>query len=273
MRVTERHTACMLAWWRWAGVDRADLAVRRPDGVMIWRYAVSLETLPLPWARAENARRAEVYIRAARGHCWPVVFLDDVEVGLARRIALEYAALAVLTSTAGGCHVYLRCQRALDECERRHAQCWLAARTGADRGSVSGEHLGRLAGLCNWRRGGVWVNVLASSTERPVWHPSAALDEHGDGSFRTPSLLRMPENPDRGVRVANDRPPLGGGFDTSESGKEWGWVCGLLEAGYEPNRVYLLLCERARQRRGADANRYAETTVRKATQHCRRPHR
>jgi hypothetical protein len=52
--------------------------------------------------------------------------------------------------------------------------------------------------------------------------------------------------------------------DTSLSGAEWGWVCGMLEAGLPPNQAYYRLVERARSRRGPDAERYARYTVGKA---------
>ncbi len=75
------HTDRMLAWWQEVGIDHADLALRRPGDVWVWHRAVSISQLPrfLPWARAENVRRAEVYARPARGSSWPVVFLDDLQ--------------------------------------------------------------------------------------------------------------------------------------------------------------------------------------------------
>ena len=72
------HTETMLAAWRRARVDRADLALRRPSGAMLWQRDLALEDLPMAWARAENAHGAEVYLRPARGRDWPMVFLDDL---------------------------------------------------------------------------------------------------------------------------------------------------------------------------------------------------
>ena len=74
----KQQTQAMLRWWHSAGVGRADLAVHRADGAMIWHRSRALEQLPLAWARAENARSAEVYVRAARGESWALTFLDDV---------------------------------------------------------------------------------------------------------------------------------------------------------------------------------------------------
>ena len=240
----------MLRWWHSAGVERADLAVRRADGAMIWHRSRALEQLPLRWARAENVRAADVYVRPARGEPWPLTFLDDVPTQLARRITEKYSALAVQTSPAGGCHLWLACQRPLDEPERAGAQRWLAQRTGADPASISGEHLGRLVGFKNWKRSGVWVNLLAASRRRP-WDPTPAL-----GACRRRPRRRCP---------AASRPRVG--RDTSPSGRDWAWVCGRLEVGRDHEVVYQRLVARARKRRGPDAERYARHTVDRAVRH------
>ena len=246
-----RQTRAMLEWWRRAGVDRADLAVHRADGVMIWHRSRALERLPLAWARAENLRSAEVYVRAARGEAWPLAFLDDVATQLARRIAQKYSALALETSPVGGCHLWLACRRPLDESERALAQRWLAQRTGADPASTSGEHLGRLAGFRNWKRSGVWVQLVATSW-LDAWDPTPALADPSP-----PAVLQRP----RPTSLPGTRP------DRSPSGLEWGWVCGLLELGCDTDEVYRRLVARARKRRGGDAERYARHTVDRAARH------
>jgi hypothetical protein len=143
-------------------VDRADLAVRRPSGAILWPWNLSLIELPLAWARAENAHGADLYLRPARGPAWwPMVFQDDVNVGLGLTTANAHGVVAMQTPAAGGCHLWLPCARTLDEAERHRAQRWFAEKFGDDRGSISGEHLGRLAGFQNGKRGGCWVNDLA----------------------------------------------------------------------------------------------------------------
>lgn len=247
MRASDQ-TRGMLSWWARTGVDRADIAVRRAHGVMAWHLCRPVRDLPLAWARAENVRHSDVYIRPARGVSWPLVFLDDVLIASAVAIARKYAALIIRTSPAGGCHVWLRCTTPLGEEARCHAQRWLASRIGADKGSVSGEHLGRLAGFRNWKRGGLWVNVLVASEQPPPWDPAVALSNY-----------------------ARDAGPPGAGIarpitstDTSPSGKEWGWACGMLEAGLDPSIVHARLVEHALPRRGHDANRYATRTLARA---------
>lgn len=233
----------MLAWWHWAGIDHIDLAVKRLD-TMAWHCDLAAYDLPLAWARAQNVRHADVYARPARGRAWPLVFLDDVAVPRAQAIARKYEALVVETSHAGGCHVWLACSGSLTEAQRLQAQRWLAQKLGADLGSVSGEHLGRLAGFKNWKRNGVWVNVLEASRHGQRWDPG---DVPATGRTRS-------ETP--GCRH--------GARDTSPSGREWGWVCGQLEAGVDPDLVYNRLLATAHRRRGSDAPRYARRTVERA---------
>ncbi len=251
----KQHIASMLRWWDHVGVGRADLAVRRSCGAMIWHHDLSLDALPIGWAKAENVRQGDVYIRPARGYPWPLVFLDDLPAPTAIRVADKYDALVVETSKAGGCHLWLACSRVLDEEERYQSQKWLASQIEADPGSVSGEHLGRLAGFKNWKRGGPWVNVLDASLHGRYW---------------CPSLQKPVQHPDDGQSATPVRDPVNSqttGFDSSESGTEWGWVCGLLEAGFEENRVFEMLVDRAGPRRGRDVNRYARRTIKEAIKH------
>ena len=51
------HTQAMLDWWAATGVDRVDLAVRRASGAMLWQRDRPIASLPLAWARAENAQQ------------------------------------------------------------------------------------------------------------------------------------------------------------------------------------------------------------------------
>lgn len=240
------HTQRMLGWFQEQGIGTLDAAVRHRDGRMIWQRNSALPPGLLAWARAQNVRGADVYVRPARGEVWPVVLLDDVAPAVAMRIAGKYRALCVRTSAVGGCHVWLACTRELTEQERALAQRWLAPRAGADPASTSGEHLGRLAGFRNWKRAGEWVNVTACSGGR-AWEPILEVQMRGSDRASVP------------VRCATTA-----GADLSQSAKEWGWVCGALEAGCQEDWIHQQLLARAAQRRGADAERYARRTLERA---------
>ena len=261
------HTEAMLAGWQEAHVGRADLAVRRACGAMLWHRDLALEGLPLAWARAENAHGAEVYIRPSRGYDWPLVFLDDVPVGTALQVARHYSGLAIQTSAAGGCHLWLPWPQALDEDSKGQVQRELAGMIGADKGSVSGEHLGRLAGFKNWKRGGCWVNVLKVPGDlQPLGlgllaaQPRPSVRPRMDAGR---SVDRKAPGPPLGIAgsLGQDKAPRG---DGSPSGQEWGWVCRMLEAGREPTWIYQELVERARGRRGQDVDRSVRRTIAKA---------
>jgi len=248
------HTRAMLTAWKGWGVDRADLAVRVPDGGMFWQRDRPLEELPLAWPRAANAHGAEVYIRPARGFDWPLVFLDDVAVPLAVAVANRHDGLAVLTSARGGCHLWLPCAQPLDEQGRSRVQRWLAGKFSADPASISGEHLGRLAGFRNWKRCGCWVNVLA--------FPTGACGVRG--ALEVPlNILEEPDAPPIRPMTRTD-PPGRTGRDASPSGQDWAWVCNMLEGGMDPEKVCRELIAMARSRRGADTERYAQRTVERA---------
>ena len=131
MRARE-HTAAMLRFWSQAGISAVDLVLRRCEGTMIGHHNASPQQLPLAWLRAENVRHAEIYIRPARHHAWAMVLLDDVNDELALRVAQKYAALVVQTSPAGGCHLWLCLNQALDEPQRYLAQRWLIPKLNAD---------------------------------------------------------------------------------------------------------------------------------------------
>ncbi|MEW6365512.1 MAG: DNA-primase RepB domain-containing protein [Acidobacteriota bacterium] len=167
---------------------------------------------------------------------------------MTRRVIRAYAALAVHTSPAGGCHLWLRADRALDQCERTAAQAWLAARTASNPRSVSGEHLGRLAGFKNWKRSGTWVNVLGASATPRTWNPAPAL--------RIPTALQSARTSFRPSPVL--------GRDTSPSGREWAWVCSMLETGADPSSVLTMFVNSAQPRRGNDTRRYAHRTLNRA---------
>ena len=246
--------------WNFCVLDRGMLGHERP------RDRAEVEK-SLGWGWVKNRGGHNVYIRPARGQDWPVVFLDDLPPRKAVGIAHKYSALVVETSS-GNCQVWIRTARALSETERAAVQKVLVVLSGADPGSVSGDHFGRAAGYRNRKKGRndfcVWV-LLATN--------GAALDP-------SPHLTAALPNTEASVRST----PAGatgrgaGGDAKSESEMEYrhclarlGWA---QRRGRDPVGEFPFLIgniadravERGKRKTRAEALRYAELTVQRALQ-------
>lgn len=225
----------------------------------------------LGWAWHENQVGAEVYIRPARWMpdgtpaSWPMTFLDDVTPARAAEIAGEFSA-AVIETSPGLCHVWLVVSRPLCEEERKVLQQQLIGEHSADKGSSSGEHLGRLPGFNNNKRGGAYVKIITISSGRlfPVGDlvplPHAAGSENGGACASEPAAdgLDMYES-------------LGGW--SSESERDFGYAIGRLrwfsennpsQVNEEAARLTKELIEKARQRGKRNPEDYAGRTIKEA---------
>lgn len=254
MRPPDKQRADFLKWLDSHGVDQLDLAVCRWPAEQWVPIAKSITGVTgiddfLPRLRAENAQKAaNVHFRPARGLSWSMVLLDDVTPGMATAIASKYAAAVILTSP-GRCHVWLATHRPLSEGERLGVQRCLAERIGADLGSTSGEHFGRLPGFRDRKPGrDGWVNLMTLS--------------HGPAFDPEPVLSSLPAG---GVlhEEVNQRDKLDTGRD--ESRVEWGWTLHALRSGMAVDVVQQRLAERAASRGKSGAMGYAARTVTKAS--------
>ncbi|MES9892221.1 MAG: DNA-primase RepB domain-containing protein [Candidatus Thiodiazotropha sp.] len=261
------HTEKQIKWFVDVGVDLFDVAVRYHNGRMAWHRGVTESTLKLylPWARSANAWKsyenpgADVYIRPARGEGWPILFFDDVPDWVIAEVPeADIPMLAVRTSREGGHHLWVHCDRKLCERDRYLWQRALHDTLQADPCSVSGEHLGRLAGVKNRKRGDEWVNVVYSYVTGEPLHLAATPP----GASLRPNI-NQPDTPREGGAVVH----LSGSRDSSDSGREWGYVCGALEHGADEDVVMADLEERARRRGKPNPAYYARTTVQKAKRH------
>jgi len=234
------------------GIEEFDFGVLFNNKMQL-REPVQIAELDryLPWFSAMNTKGADIYIRPHRYNSNAVIFLDDVEREQALAISRKYAACVIETSKEGGCHIWLQTDRPLNERERYLAQRYLQPLVHSDRGSISGEHFGRLAGFKNHKRGGQWVNVIAVSNS-PVWCvPSKVLVDD-----KQQSISRTPLSP-KGACVVH-------GSGGSESENEWGYVCGKLEHGADPIYLERELAERAEVRGKRNAKAYAHRTIQNA---------
>ena len=247
----DRITSFIEALESIAGIDRLDFGIRRQDSTFIQRDLQSLNPLAikkaLPFLRAENAKGSDVYFRPARHESWPVIFLDDLTNRQAGEIGRKYQSWVIETSP-GLHHTWILTDRPLSITERYLQQSRIVSLGFGDHGSVSGEHFGRLPGFKNWKRGGPWVNVVRSpDTQLPRLSPS-----YEDTVMKSVSIL------------SGSSSDCSGG-DASESGREWGFVCGSLEIGIDPEIVRRNLEIRARERGKKNPQGYALKTVSRAS--------
>ncbi|GAV19305.1 mobilization protein A [Mariprofundus micogutta] len=242
------------------GITSFDLAARGA-GKMILREDVQAGDIDryLKWLGAENAKGSEIQVRPHRHDSNAVIFLDDVERGQALAISRKYSACVIETSKEGGCHIWLQTDRPLNERERYLAQRHIQPLINSDRGSISGEHFGRLAGFKNHKRAGQWVNVISVSSAGAWTVPREALIDC------EPSVSNQPFSPPSGVCVVNNSSTGG-----SESENEWGYVCGRLEHGADPILLERELVERATGRGKRNAVSYAHRTIKRALSHVTR---
>ena len=250
MKLPDKHANFLDLLYRF-GIDCLDFGIRRQDGTFIQRDLQFLDPedieKALPFLRAENVRRSDVYFRPAHQESWPLIFLDDLTNHQARGIARKYQSWIIETSP-GLHHAWILTDRPLSKEERYAAQSRIVSLGTGDPGSVSGEHFGRFPGFRNWKRGGVWVNLISL--------PDTGL----------PRLKTFASSLPRGGRRGSSGRSSSyvGGNDPSESGREWGWVCGSVEHGRDPDEIRQKLEIRARNRGKNDPEGYARRTVMKA---------
>ncbi len=248
-----------LAWFCRQGVDTFDIHVRMPrtpgqdykNGDWIWLTNHEDVTCGhiisrlIGWLRQKNAKGSDVFFRPHKNGCHNVIFLDDIPTNRAKAVLRKYGG-CVIETHPGNTQVWLKVDRKLTAPQRKQAQIILKDLGFTDPGSVSGDHLGRICGFMSQKRK-CWVNLLDTSDTKP-WTPdiraSASLPPRG-----ACALKKDCPNPFR---------------DTSDSGREWGWVMGMLRAGMSARIVTERLIMTAKRRGKNNAVKYARYTVQKA---------
>jgi hypothetical protein len=260
----KQSMSVMLDWFHAVGVDSWNFSVL-DKGMLGHERSRNRDEVErsLGWGWVKNQSGHDVYIRPARGHDWPVVFLDDLPPRKARGIAKKYGAMVVETSREN-CQVWVRTIRPLSETERATVQRSLVARVGADPMSASGDHFGRAVGFRNRKRGrdDFCVRVLLATN-------GAALDPD-------PHLVEA-SSPSRPIGAARAVfTGLGSGEAKSESEREYRYCLARLgwakSRGRDPVGEFAYLVgniadravERGKRKTRADALVYAEKTVLRA---------
>jgi hypothetical protein len=204
--------------------------VRRQEILELWK-----------WLRYMNAHKSDVYIRPHRFDRQSVIFLDDLDLQKAHRVAQKYSC-CVLETSPNNTQVWMRTTHALTREERKFEQSYLSNMGHSDKGSISGDHFGRLAGVVSHKRK-CWVNMKYFSTPRSyeptqkVPHPSHG----GGGACASPHQNHV-----------------------SNSEREFGWAVGMLRNGTSHQEVLAKVLQAARLRNKRNAESYASMTIKKA---------
>jgi RepB DNA-primase from phage plasmid len=239
-------------WFCSNGIHHVDLAIRVPKQPGIdyrspdwsWRMHRNIVTDEIQkswqaWIRHMNATGSDIYIRPHGEGSFAFLFLDDLPLEKARRVATKYASCIVETSP-GNTQVWLLTTACLSKGERAQAQQHLRDLGCTDPGSVSGDHFGRLCGLKSQKRQ-CWVNLSTISSAR----------RYDVVLTKSPPSFPLPEG---GRRCASS-------LSSSQSERDFGWVCGRLRAGHQVEQILLDLERKATERGKKNPKQYAQRTV------------
>lgn len=236
-------------------INRLDLAIARgkwPDKK--WQYILDLSSdeviRRLPWLRRENAKGEDIYFRPEKNGTWPIFVLDDLTDDQAKLMG-KYRSWIIRTSS-GRHHAWIMTDRPLSPPERYQIQKYFVDRGIGDQGAVSRDRLGRIPGFRNWKRGGEWVNLIASPNSYcPLLHPTDGGMYVSSSEFRTKKFRPFLEDSNRDLKEV----------DRSQSGKEFGWACWWLKKGLDPEEAIQRLSLRAQERGKNRPEEYAKRTI------------
>lgn len=234
------------------GIERFDLGVSRnrkfqQRGLDDLTLADVLGRLQ--WLRAENRAGTEIYFRPAGKFPWPIVVLDDLTLDQAKKLGKKYQAWLVETSPGRLQSWILTNGKPLLTWQRYAVQKKIVGLGWGDPGAISGDRFGRIPGFKNWKRGGQWVNLIGS--------PNAGLIRLNPwGRVLNLSVLD-PAGTRPAILAGGER----GEMDQSPSGAEFGWVCGWLRKGLDPEEAIRRLTLRAQERGKPSPEKYARRTI------------
>jgi hypothetical protein len=248
-----------LLWFSRQSVDSFDIHLRSPrtpgedykTGNWIWltrHEAVNADQILsnlVSWLRYKNTKGSDIFFRPHKNGCHQVIFLDDIPTVTAQAICRKYGS-CVIETHPGNTQIWLKVDKRLSTEQRKQAQIQIKDLGLSDPGSISGDHLGRLCGFQSQKRK-CWVNLVRTSEMPPY----------------SPNLAASPSLPPSGGFCASKSIYLGS-YDTSDSGREWGWVMGMLRIGLKPEMVTARLIAAAQKRGKTNAVKYADHTVLKA---------
>jgi hypothetical protein len=130
--------------------ENFDIGVLRWSRRMLLREGWTSQQIEaaIRWLRHENARGAQIFVRAHGAH--NLTLIDDVNVTtIAQMKKSGFEPAAILETSPANFQVWLNHGRVLDRDLSTLAAKELAGRFGGDRSSADWRHFGRLAGFTN----------------------------------------------------------------------------------------------------------------------------
>jgi hypothetical protein len=266
------------------GMDMADCADGMPMPVPAWHAKVHKVAFAASKKPFEDRGSGE-QVFGAPGENSCMALLDDVTTP--EPLLAGVAGLSIETSAGNYQHLYA-CDRVLTGEERRLIQLALVDHSkslgvGGDAAACGPFQPHRVPGSVNYKQGrGLFVCRLAATW---LFHVDGARPLPADKWIRkgqelaaaAPCKTKSVEHAHADATSTGQRPGLrrgresgGDGGDKSDSGSDWAWTCLQVEhaqaAGKEigddlAQRLEQELADRARHRRGKDAERYARLTV------------
>lgn len=243
----------MLDWFFENGVTSVDVHLRSPKfkGAAYssdnWVWLTHHEDLSLQqaqgllkWCRYKNYHGSDIYIRPFRHAEQPIIFLDDLSLLKASMVSDKYRSIVIETSP-NNTQVWVALSKKLSEGNRKLVQQHIAELGFTDKGSISGEHLGRLCGFRSQKRN-CWVKCI-----------------HNSYSIRyDPPNLSTTSFPRRGACV---KKILTG---RSQSEIDFSWVLSNARRGVSSEVLTNILASSAHAREKSAPLQYANRTVRRA---------
>ena len=244
----------MLQWFFNQGVSSVDIHLRCPKFKNAeyrsddWIWLTSHQKLSyekahdlMKWCRFKNCNGSDIFIRPHRHDEQPIIFLDDLTLEKALLVSRKYRSLVIETSP-NNTQVWISLKKSLSEENRKLIQEHISKLGFTDKGSISGEHLGRLCGFKSQKRA-YWVKHISESTSK---------------RYDPPDLRASPFP--QGGACANIRQE----GPSSLSEKDFSWALSEIRKGVGPEELIRSLAISAENRGKPAPMKYATRTVRRA---------
>jgi len=160
-----KNTTKHMEWFISHGVKRVDVGIlNRRTGKMQLKLNQEIHSIDklISFCTYKNDIDC-IYVRPVRSKSHKVIFVDDVEEKIMKKIIKEFDGISIRTSKEGGFQLWIATDVTLNEEQRKSVQTFIQPYFKSDPKSLSGEHFGRLAGFKNHKRNGQWVNVYCAN--------------------------------------------------------------------------------------------------------------